>query len=452
MGWSSPDWSALLPLVGDTWSQSTTALAKGGLTDRFECDYEVRFALFLAENMDGLSKEEEKHFLSLLTKSFHWSPFHLRQLEQRIHQQPNFDLEQITRAVECQELGEVIYLTCLIMCLVDGDLTADEKRFLQNLRARLFHSNAAVWAGWDLVVSRHFGIENEHRDFFVMPSVEPEVKEAPDLEDVLQELEGLTGLSGVKEEVRRLISFLEIQKQREGHDLPTTPLSLHMVFTGSPGTGKTTVARIVARILHALGILKKGHLVETDRSGLVGQYVGHTETKTNAIVDQALDGILFIDEAYALVKGSENDFGQEAIDTLVKRIEDDRHRLVVIVAGYQAEMEEFLKANTGLRSRFATFIEFKDFNGEELQAIFEAFGEKHHYRADPKALPYLKEVFEEARQADTFGNGRFIRNLFEGALRYQAFRLSQKEGTQEREQLMTLTKSDLQQAYEQRKG
>jgi len=259
------------------------------------------------------------------------------------------------------------------------------------------------------------------------------------------ELDALVGLESVKQEVKKLVSFLDVQKKREAVDLPTGGLTNHMVFTGSPGTGKTTVARLLAQILRALGLLTKGHLVETDRSGLVGQYVGHTEVKTAQVVDEALDGILFIDEAYGLAQGGESDFGQRAIDTLVKRMEDNRDRLVVIVAGYSTEMRTFIDSNPGLRSRFSTYIHFANFNEEELERIFEQLAENAGYRLAKAARTELKSLFK-ARLAvadRSFGNGRYVRNTFEAILRNQALRLAHAKREPTREDLMTLLAVDI---------
>ncbi len=248
----------------------------------------------------------------------------------------------------------------------------------------------------------------------------------------------------MKDEIEKLVHFLEIQKRREALQLKTAALSLHLVFSGNPGTGKTTVARILARIFKKLKILKKGHLVETDRMGLVGQYVGHTAKKTSEIVDSALDGILFIDEAYSLV-GGENDFGAEAIDTLVKRMEDDRDRLIVIVAGYPNDMDEFIQSNPGLKSRFSKTILFSDFNSTELSKIFQIFCQNNQYELSNGAETKLTQVFEYALSdtGDDFGNGRYARNLFEQIIRNQAMRLRQLKQTLSKKALMTIEAADI---------
>lgn len=241
-----------------------------------------------------------------------------------------------------------------------------------------------------------------------------------------EELKSLIGLTPVKEEVSKLTNFIKIQQMREQKGMATAPVSYHCVFTGNPGTGKTTVARIVAEIYKNLGILKKGHLVETDRSGLVAEYVGQTAVKTNKIIDEALDGVLFIDEAYALVQGGSNDYGTEAISTLLKRMEDDRDRLVVILAGYSDEMKKFIDSNPGLQSRFNRYINFVDYNADDLQKIFLLNVDKNEYKLTPEADQKLKTVLTKAveEKDENFGNGRYVRNLFEKTIENQATRLA----------------------------
>ena len=222
-------------------------------------------------------------------------------------------------------------------------------------------------------------------------------------------------------------------------------MSYHLVFNGSPGTGKTTVARIVARIYKDLGVLKKGHTVETDRSGLVANYVGQTATKTNAIVDSALNGVLFIDEAYALVpENSSQDYGLEAISTLLKRMEDDRDKLVVIIAGYTNEMKRFIDANPGLQSRFNRYINFPDYSPSELVDIFKMYMKKNQYTLGPGAEAYLKENFDYAvaHKDRNFGNARYARNVFEKTIQQQANRLAGQTNLS-KDQLTELTVDDL---------
>ncbi|QEG32960.1 AAA family ATPase [Bythopirellula goksoeyrii] len=246
------------------------------------------------------------------------------------------------------------------------------------------------------------------------------------LQDALAELDRLIGLENIKEEVRTLTNFLKIQNQREQAGLPATNLSLHMVFGGNPGTGKTTVARIVGKIFGAMGILKKGHLVETDRSGLVAEYAGQTGPKTNQRIDEALDGVLFVDEAYTLIASSgEDPFGHEAVQTLLKRMEDDRERLVVILAGYPVEMAILLHSNPGLSSRFSRNLEFVDYTALELAQIFGLMCDKNRYALQPLTRAKVIVGFDYlyARRTRFFGNGRTARNLFEQAIRLMANRI-----------------------------
>jgi stage V sporulation protein K len=454
MPWNPTSVQSIMPLHLDLWTQVKSDLSKRGLHDRFEIDYELRFVLFVAENIDGLSQREEKRLNQAIAKGFEWSTFHLKMLEERIFRQPSFDLDQLRMCREIPSLGALAYQLALTMCLIDAKFSDDEIKFLNNLRQVLWQSHEEHWRPIDQQVISLFQLQGQYPEFLSHAPLPSAIAQEPheSVDSCLEELDALTGLQSVKDEIKRLVSFLDIQRQREQHQLPAAQLNYHMVFTGSPGTGKTTIARLVARIYRALGILKKGHLIETDRSGLVGQYIGHTEVKTNGIVDKSLDGLLFIDEAYSLVKDSENDFGHEAIDTLVKRMEDDRHRLIVIVAGYETEMKQFLSANPGLQSRFNTFIPFEDYEPKELSHIFKQLCQKNHYQLTDGDENGLEGIFSKAIESakESFGNARYARNLFEASLRYQAFRLSQqqhKDRSKElsKDELMTLTMSDLQQ-------
>lgn len=259
-----------------------------------------------------------------------------------------------------------------------------------------------------------------------------------------KELDSLIGLTSVKKEIQTLTNFIKIQQEREKQGLKSSSLSYHCVFTGNPGTGKTTVARIVADIYKELGVLRKGHLVETDRAGLVAEYVGQTAVKTNKIIDSALDGVLFIDEAYSLVSDNSTDYGKEAIATLLKRMEDDRDRLVVILAGYTKEMQDFINTNLGLQSRFNRYIEFPDYTAEELYQIFELNMKKFDYRLADGAKEQLMQYFEQAvaNKDKNFGNGRFVRNVFEKTLERQANRLASISNLTT-EQLTEITIEDL---------
>ncbi|MBQ6974696.1 MAG: AAA family ATPase [Oscillospiraceae bacterium] len=263
------------------------------------------------------------------------------------------------------------------------------------------------------------------------------------IEDILAELDGYIGLAAVKEEVHNLINMVQVYKLRREHGLPTTDMSLHMVFTGNPGTGKTTVARIMARIYHSLDILSKGQLVEVDRSGLVAGYVGQTAIKTAKVIDKAMGGVLFIDEAYALNGRSENDFGQEAIDTILKAMEDHRDDLVVIVAGYTELMDRFIHSNPGLESRFNRFLEFADYTTDELVAIFRMQCKKGCYTLDEGVEDLVRDyIAEENADSDSFGNARGVRNIFEHILVAQNNRLAAMEKVT-KEDLMKITEEDI---------
>ena len=266
------------------------------------------------------------------------------------------------------------------------------------------------------------------------------------LAELLAELDALIGLAPVKAEIHRVADLLRVMQLRRERGLPTTGGSRHLVFTGNPGTGKTTVARLVAQIYRTLGVVERGHLVETDRSGLVAGFVGQTATKVRAVVESALGGVLLIDEAYALVRGSESDFGREAIDMLVKMVEDHRDDLVVILAGYPDEMAQLVAANPGLKSRFPTTIHFPDYDTGELVAIFAGMCRAASYEPAPAALEAVSRRIEADPRGPGFGNARTARNLFEAALARHASRivdLTEAGTTPTDEQLSTLEPADL---------
>lgn len=287
---------------------------------------------------------------------------------------------------------------------LDGAVSSKESRFNQYVLAQIAHH------------CRDF----RQTSLVGAPGLQPE-----ELTGVMKELEELVGISVVKTKVRELANFAKVQQLRIKQGLRPIPTSYHLVYTGNPGTGKTTVARLMGRIFRSLGVLRKGHVVECDRSALVAEYVGQTAVKTNAMIDAARDGILFIDEAYSLIKEHE-DFGQEAIETLIKRMEDDRDRLIVIVAGYPEKMERFIQSNPGLHSRFNRTIAFPDYVPGELCRIFSLLCRRSGLTLAPglreKLVHYCHRV--HANREQNFGNARLVRNLFEEVINAQASRLA----------------------------
>ena len=248
---------------------------------------------------------------------------------------------------------------------------------------------------------------------------------APTIEEVLKDLNGLTGMQNVKAEVQRLIATCRANKMREAQGIEAPTMSYNFVFTGNPGTGKTTVARIIAKAFRALGILDRGHLVETDRSGLVAAYAGQTALKTNKLIDSAVGGILFIDEAYQLNQGQNDTYGSEAVATLLKRMEDERGRIVVIIAGYKGDMKRFMDINPGLESRFNRVIDFPDFSTKDLATIFRQMAKKNKYTLSPDVEHWIEPYIGLSTKTrdKNFGNGRWVRNLFEKTVERQSLRI-----------------------------
>ena len=276
-----------------------------------------------------------------------------------------------------------------------------------------------------------------------------QAEEKPEsIEDLKKELADYIGLETVKKEVDSLINLVTIQKLRRENGLPVNDLSLHMVFSGNPGTGKTMIARLMARIYKSLGILSKGQLVEVDRSGLVAGYVGQTAIKTSEVIEKAKGGVLFIDEAYALTNRGGTDYGQEAVDTLLKAMEDNRDDLIVIVAGYTELMEEFVHSNPGLESRFNRFLHFPDYTVDEMMAIFDMRCSQNGYTLNTDARDLLRSLLAlYSLDVKGFGNARGVRNLFERAVSAQANRLA-TDPEITKDDLMLLTADDIRQAGE----
>ena len=404
--------------------------------EAMELDYELKLILFLTARIDGETNHAEKQYAAAVGRKIEWSAAHDRLLEARVLAQPSYDLSALRFGKMHPAWGEQLFRIAAGVVLADSIIHPDERLFLSNLAFQLLDGDMSRM---ERILSWLDSGEEEPTE----PT--PVVIPKEDLETCLAELTKLAGLANVKQEIESLVRFLEINKAREQHDLKGAAMSLHMIFSGNPGTGKTTVARIVSRIYAALGVLQKGHLVETDRLGLVGQYVGHTAKKTDDLVRQALDGVLFVDEAYALVAGGENDFGREAIDTLVKRMEDHRERLIVIAAGYPDDMQTFIDANPGLLSRFTIHLNFEDYTAPELVSIFKGFCDKNQYTLEASAEATLEvRVATELRSAGRgFGNGRHMRNLFEKAIRKHAVRLCLRKREWTKDELSKLTTEDL---------
>ncbi len=280
---------------------------------------------------------------------------------------------------------------------------------------------------------------------------EAEAPQEPE-KDPMEELDQLIGLESIKSDVKELMDFVKIQKMRKDQGLKSVPVSLHLVFTGNPGTGKTTVARIIGRLYKQIGVLSKGQLVETDRSGLVAGFVGQTALKTQEKIKAAMGGVLFIDEAYALTSNEQDTFGQESVDTILKAMEDHRDDLVVIVAGYTAPMEKFINSNPGLKSRFNKYIEFPDYTTDELEQIFYMNCEKYDYVVEEEVKHQIRSliVLRKLQQLENFANAREVRNMFEEIITNQARRVAAMENPTQ-EDMMKITLEDLVERKEDKK-
>jgi uncharacterized tellurite resistance protein B-like protein len=350
-----------------------------------------------------------------------------------------------------------------IVARADGKLHPNEAATIKSIQAELHHHLRPIpidepnqHAATDAIGSQAIEqLEDEADDIFswTRPAVGPTLPSdkisrqagKPDIQEAMAELDSLIGLEKVKHEVRTLVNYLKLQQRRGQAGLPDTQISLHMVFTGNPGTGKTTVARVLGRIFGAMGILKNGHLIETDRSGLVAEYAGQTGPKTQAKINEALDGVLFVDEAYSLVMHESQDaYGGEAVQALLKRAEDDRERLVVVLAGYPQEMQTLLGSNPGLASRFNRLLEFEDYSPLDLARIFAWLCEKNHYKLAAGARAQLMlglSALHRCRDRH-FGNGRAVRNLFEHTIRRMANRIADIAELSQ-DQLMLLEAADV---------
>lgn len=303
--------------------------------------------------------------------------------------------------------------------------TKEEQEAIANARSALEEAKSMV----NLIDKEKENLQNKNAEALktATASAAPEKPEEPET-DPMEDLDALIGLTAIKDDVKELIAFVKIQKMRKEQGLKAVPVSLHLVFTGNPGTGKTTVARILARLYKQIGVLSKGQLVEVDRSGLVAGYVGQTAIKTQEKISQAMGGVLFIDEAYALSQ-KDDAFGQEAIDTILKAMEDNRDDFVVIVAGYTEPMEVFINSNPGLKSRFNKYIEFEDYSIDDLEKIFMMNCKKYDYVLEEDVEKHVRELIVQRKMehSENYANAREVRNLFEEIITNQAKRVADLE-------------------------
>ena len=315
-------------------------------------------------------------------------------------------------------MAATFYSFAQVAIKADGTVNEAETERLQKIRAMVYGETEVSSARErEKKASRQAAKQAKERE------AEPEET----LEHVMVKIDTLIGMKKIKEQIRTFVNLMTVQQEREKRGLPTTPTSLHAVFYGPPGTGKTTIARLLGKVYRCLGLLESGHLVETDRAGIVAGYVGQTAIKIDEVVGDAMDGVLFIDEAYTLALGKgDKDFGQEAIDTLLKRMEDNRERLAVIVAGYPDEMKQFINSNPGLKSRFNRFFYFDHYEPKELLRIFDIFMKNASFTITGPARREILNILTEFHQErdKSFGNGRFVRNLFERMVERQANRIA----------------------------
>lgn len=318
--------------------------------------------------------------------------------------------DNVYKTHKADSLRHLYLAFALVIANADGSIAPGESAFLAELKKILYGDVQEL---------------QDERSFTSIVDGEPQLEsEARPVEEALNELDSLVGLTPVKAEISNLVNLIKVNGIRKERGLPVLPSSNHLVFYGNPGTGKTTIARLVAEIYKGLGILKKGHLIETDRSGMVAGYVGQTAIKVKEVVESALGGVLFVDEAYALSQEG-NDYGKEAIDTLLKLMEDHRHELVVIVAGYPRKMSTFIESNPGLKSRFNRYLDFPDYSAIELQNVFEGMARNAGLALSSEAVKQSLAIFSVAWQSkdESFGNARFARNLFNSSVARQANRL-----------------------------
>lgn len=355
----------------------------------------------------------------------------------------------------------------LYLAAVDDDVSYDEAAYITECTDKLtaicdtsgVRKSREALNPLDYVTSSEPGFQEKHRlqeqtaggeKLKEGDAEKPDAEEKkPDFDELMAQLDSLVGLDDVKKDIKNLMNLVKVRRLRRENGLPIPPMSLHMVFMGNPGTGKTTVARIISGLYAAIGVLEKGQLIEVDRSGLVAGYVGQTALKTQEVIKSALGGVLFIDEAYSLASGGENDFGREAIETILKAMEDHRDELIVVVAGYDGPMEKFINSNPGLQSRFNKYFYFPDYNGEQLLYIFKGQCKKNGYALTEEAEAEAKAMFEELyeNRGENFGNGRDVRNVFEDTVVRQSNRVAALDAPT-KDDLMQFLPEDLRDADE----
>ena len=355
----------------------------------------------------------------------------------------------------------------LYLAAVDDDVSYDEAAYITECTDKLtaicdtsgVRKSREALNPLDYVTSSEPGFQEKHRlQEQTAGGEKPKERDAekqdaeekkPDFDELMVQLDSLVGLDDVKKDIKNLMNLVKVRRLRKENGLPIPPMSLHMVFMGNPGTGKTTVARIISGLYAAIGVLEKGQLIEVDRSGLVAGYVGQTALKTQEVIKSALGGVLFIDEAYSLASGGENDFGREAIETILKAMEDHRDELIVVVAGYDGPMEKFINSNPGLQSRFNKYFYFPDYNGEQLLYIFKGQCKKNGYALTEEAEAEAKAMFEELyeNRGENFGNGRDVRNVFEDTVVRQSNRVAALDAPT-KDDLMQFLPEDLKDADE----